>query len=166
MVLSCLGLSIYGNGDSRILRWCPFVLGPISGLVYMLVRNAVVKLRLHDPLEVVAIHLVPGRTSKICCVYLVFRNSFLETGSLGLTLIRLFIWVEDYFLIFGWSALWVILVFLWALFSGLLIFGVMSCAQKLKLRSVLATEAGGVVANALMDISKNMIEMDEVVGKS
>ena len=54
------GLAIYGNGDSRILPWCPFVLGPLAGLFYMLARNTMIKLRLPDEAETVAIHLVPG----------------------------------------------------------------------------------------------------------
>ena len=54
------GLSISGISSPNLPFWYSFILGPLSGLAYMLIRNFMIKMKLPDPVEVVATHLLPG----------------------------------------------------------------------------------------------------------
>lgn len=66
----------------------------------------------------------------------------------------------DYFLSFGWNALWVVLLVLWSSLTSLILFGALSCCKRLKrLDSAVPPLARNVANNNFM------VELDEVVGK-
>ena len=78
---------------------------------------------------------------------------------MGLMLLRLFIFGDqiDYFVAFGWNALWVLLLSVWGLVSATVVFGILAFSRRLKMEPSTTENKN--------HYNSNHIEMDEVMGR-
>ena len=111
MVSLCAGCNLYEP-------WAALIVGGIGGVAFMCVHFGMLKLRLDDPLDAVAVHGGGGIVGILAVPWLMYVG--LEEGERGI------FWDGDSsipWLVLGYNIAGSICIMLWSVFWSLLLFG-------------------------------------------
>ena len=109
MVSQCAGCNVYQP-------WAAFIIGVISGPVYLGVSSLMLRFKLDDPLDAVAVHAGGGILGVICAPFFmndkgIFWMASLEEDEVGTTLNALAFNLAGMFAIGAWAAFWSLTIF-------------------------------------------------------
>ncbi|XP_033123907.1 putative ammonium transporter 1 [Anneissia japonica] len=107
-------------GCDAVHRWGAFVIGLVSGFVVILVSKLVLRLRIDDPLDAVAVHLGGGFWGTIAVTILAR-----DTGIV-------YAWNSDAFLSLLWNFTGAIAIFAWSAATSFIMFGSMKAFNILR----------------------------------
>jgi len=104
MVAQCAGCDVF-------MPWAALIVGIIGGLAFTLVHNVMLKCRLDDPLDAVAVHGGGGVVGVLMEPFFAFGEGIFWVGGTAEPWKQLGVNLAGILAIFAWSAFWSILIF-------------------------------------------------------
>ncbi|XP_033102659.1 putative ammonium transporter 1 [Anneissia japonica] len=118
MVAICAGCDV-------VEPWGAFVIGFVAGMVFIVVSNLMLKFKIDDPLDAVAVHMGGGFWGIIAVTVFARDTGIVYAGD------------SDSFLQLLWNIIGSISIFAWSLVTSLLMFGVMRAVGILRVSSLI-----------------------------
>ena len=105
MVAQCAGCNVYEP-------WAALLIGVMAGLVFTSVQNLMLKFKLDDPLDAVAVHMGGGTLGTICVPIFMQGEGIFWKGN-----------TAEPWTVLGINLLGLLAIYVWASFWSILIFG-------------------------------------------
>nr|XP_054761819.1 putative ammonium transporter 1 [Lytechinus pictus] len=113
MVAICAGCNV-------VYAWGAAAIGSVAGITYILWSSAVIRLRIDDPLDAVAVHLGGG-------LWGVLATPIFMTDGILFDISNRIPWLH-----FAWNLLGVIVIFTWTALLSFIMFGALRCLRILR----------------------------------
>ncbi len=104
MVAQCAGCNVYEP-------WAALVIGIMAGCVYVGISMLMLKVKLDDPLDAVAVHFGGGALGVICVPFFKYGNGILWLGHISEPWYSLGVNLAGLFAIMSWACFWSVLIF-------------------------------------------------------